>query len=300
MTNRITFLDAVRAPLAWSIVLIHVLYFNGFPVGNIGPYIVNTFIVLSGFVIAKLLIEKREPYGIFLTRRVCRLFPVYLVCLGFAIAVRPWTLGTFAPEIPRELQEQNAWGTHLIAHLSMLHGLVPEIWLPDASYTFLPPAWAVSIELQLYLIAPVLVWLLRHRLPKLPLVVAFGSYLVVLITPLHWRLYGWDHMGGFVLQKFYLFLAGALVYHYWSSVVPKWSAPKWLLWLGEISYSTYLVHFPIVALLNVWLPASSNSLTRALLMFVCVAPLIVATSALLYYRIEKPGVALGKALTTGS
>jgi peptidoglycan/LPS O-acetylase OafA/YrhL len=294
--HRLTFLDGLRVFLAWTIVVIHVLYFTGFAVGSAGPYVVNTFIVLSGFVIAKLLIEKREPYLVFMTRRLFRLFPVYLVCLGLAIALRPWTLGSFAPEAAREVQENAAWGWHLLAHLSMLHGLVPEIWLPDASYCFLPPAWAVSVELQLYLIAPFMVWLLVKSAPKVPLLVGFGS-LAVLITPLHWRLFGWDHMGGCVLQKFYLFLGGALLYHYWPNVVPKWQAPRWVLWLSEISYSTYLVHFPILAVLNAYLPASGSPILRAALMLLVAGPLIVASSAILYYRVEKPGVALGKALT---
>jgi peptidoglycan/LPS O-acetylase OafA/YrhL len=295
--SRISFLDAVRAVLAWSVVVIHVGYFNGFPVGNIGPYVVGTFIVLSGFVITKLLTEKHEPYSVFVLRRGLRLFPTYLVCVAVAIALRPWTIGTFEPESLREVHEHAAYNWHLLAHVTLLHGLVPEFLLPDASYTFLPPAWSLSVEWQLYLIAPLVVWLLQRSAPKVPLMVACASFLVVLVTPIHWRLqHYWDHMGGFFVQKFYLFMLGALLYHYWPSVIPQWQAPRWLLWLGKISYSTYLIHFPLLMLLNAHLGWRGEPWLRASIMFTCSAPFIVAVSALLYERVEKSGIALGKAL----
>jgi peptidoglycan/LPS O-acetylase OafA/YrhL len=180
----------------------------------------------------------------------------------------------------------------------MLHGLVPEILLPNSSDTFLPPAWSISSEWQFYLVAPALIWLFKYSPPKLPLVITFGSYLVVLIGPLHWRLYAyWDHMGGFLGQKFYLFMSGALLYHYWPSFGNKWGAPRELRWLGKISYSTYLVHFPILAVLNAWLDWRTGQCGRTLIMAIAATPVIVALSALFYYQIEKPGITFGKALT---
>jgi peptidoglycan/LPS O-acetylase OafA/YrhL len=53
-----------------------------FPV--IGDCAVMVFIAISGFVIAGLVTDKAEPYPEYITRRVLRIFPVYLVILAIA------------------------------------------------------------------------------------------------------------------------------------------------------------------------------------------------------------------------
>jgi peptidoglycan/LPS O-acetylase OafA/YrhL len=295
--NRLNFLDAVRALLAWMVVAIHTLYFNHFSwIMHAGPWVVGAFFVLSGFIITRILSMKHEPYGVFVIRRMFRLAPVFFVCLGFALLVRHVTIGSYGPEAAREASENAAFGTHLLAHLTMLHGLVPEILLPHASDAYLPPAWSISVELQFYLVAPMIVWFLRNSVAKVPAMLTAASCMV-LAAPLHWRLFSyWDHLGGALPQQLWLFMAGALLYHYWPSF-GKWPAPRWLVWLGRRSYATYLIHYPLLAVYNVVLDSRGSQYERILIMFIGAAPLIVVLSALLYRWIEKPGIALGKALT---
>ena len=57
--------------LAWAVVLSHMAYVSGvsptFPgsvLGRLGPPAVLVSIIVSGFVITHLIIEKPEPYGI--------------------------------------------------------------------------------------------------------------------------------------------------------------------------------------------------------------------------------------------
>jgi len=62
-------------------------------------------------------------------------------------------------------------GPQLLAHLTMLHGAVPDQILPGSSITYLPPAWSISVEWQFYLVAPFLFAFLKRP----------GSRLVLLL-----------------------------------------------------------------------------------------------------------------------
>ncbi len=50
---------------------------------------------------------------------------------------------------------------HLLAHLSLLHGIFPDNILNQSEYIFLGPAWSLSLEWQFYLVAPFIVAGLR-------------------------------------------------------------------------------------------------------------------------------------------
>lgn len=97
-TNRILEFEGLRGLLAWWVVVSHALFAAGFTLDTLprgirilahGDYAVDVFIILSGFVIFKLLREGKEPWRVFMVRRVFRLFPVYLLCLFAGILVRP-------------------------------------------------------------------------------------------------------------------------------------------------------------------------------------------------------------------
>jgi peptidoglycan/LPS O-acetylase OafA/YrhL len=173
--------DGLRGWLACLVVLYHTVQMSGahFLVGGAYSYFsvfgdgsVTVFIIVSGFVITHLILSKPEPYLAYISRRFMRLFPVFAVCcvagvivLTFARTAVPMSdLYTWPEHLLdwSDAQEQNFWG-HLLAHATMLHGAVPNGILPEAQFAFLPSAWIVSLEWQFYIVAPLVVWLMRSK-----------------------------------------------------------------------------------------------------------------------------------------
>lgn len=178
---KITELEGLRGVLAWWVVLSHLLGISGYFDRDLsglprlvakGSEAVDGFIILSGFVIFLLLDKSRDSYRIFLFRRFLRLYPVYVVCFFAAVLLAPVELRLLAalpwrahPQIQGHLQgvqESLAYfWPHIAAHLTMLHGLLPNEVLPNSVAAFLGPAWSISLEWQFYLVAPLLLWCVR-------------------------------------------------------------------------------------------------------------------------------------------
>jgi peptidoglycan/LPS O-acetylase OafA/YrhL len=298
--NRNQTLDVSRGFLSWVVVMVHVVWlagYHGIIQHNAGAYAVDGFIILSGFVIAQLLVTKNEPYGLYIFRRFMRLFPAFIVCLAIALLVRPFTFGTAPSELLREASEDRYFWWHLGAHASLIHGLLPTAWLPQSQLAFLPPGWSISLEFQLYLVAPLVLWWLGRFGLRGFVVLAVAS-LMMLAPPVASRLNNtWSALGGFLPQRFLFFLVGIMLYRFlprFGKQVTYWQG---FVRLGEVSYSTYLVHWPILACLNVLLPAEWSRLVRAEVLFVVGAPLTLLCSLLLYRYVECPGIALSRHLS---
>src|SRR5262245_32686612 len=82
--NRYSAIEGFRGWLAWMVVLAHVTevvdaqgVWHIF--GELGHPAVLMFVIVSGFVITHLVIEKPEPYPSFVLRRFMRLFPLFSV-----------------------------------------------------------------------------------------------------------------------------------------------------------------------------------------------------------------------------
>jgi peptidoglycan/LPS O-acetylase OafA/YrhL len=178
-------IDGLRGYLALWVAVGHALQLAGYlalPAGlgflGNGGYAVEVFIIISGFVITHLLLKRRETYGQYITRRFFRLYPIYLTGCAIGYLTFPWFVaivhrvpwsGTaewrrFAGLADQlELQTSVNLLPHLIAHATMLHGLLPRQVLERASLTFLPAAWSISLEWQFYLVAPLVLFALRSR-----------------------------------------------------------------------------------------------------------------------------------------
>lgn len=225
-------LDGLRCLLAWWVVIDHILMACGFPAESLprgvrlltrGDYAVDVFIILSGFVIFKLIHDTREPYFRFLIRRFFRLFPVFLVCLVIAVFERPliWDNLQHWKELPIVQASTQHWlddaaqfRWHLAAHLTLLHGAVPNILLNKSASALLAPAWSISLEWQFYLIAPLLFWFLqRMRIAGWAL---FSAAAITGTWLLQDRLALMFGMYAFLPQKILFFWIGIVSFQLWE------------------------------------------------------------------------------------
>lgn len=174
-------IEGLRGWLAWAVVLSHLTYISGFklpglsqPLRMIGLPAVLIFIIVSGFVITHLILEKEEPYPPYLAQRFARIYPLFLVTclLGFftndllatALSGTDFLDPQFANLVRATAASNHEYfWRHVLAHASMLHGAILNEVLPYSEYAFNMPAWSVSLEWQFYLVAPLVVFILRSR-----------------------------------------------------------------------------------------------------------------------------------------
>jgi peptidoglycan/LPS O-acetylase OafA/YrhL len=302
--NRNHTLDVLRGALAWTVVLVHVAWVSGIQgetQHQIGVLAVEGFVILSGYVITQLILTKRETYGRFIFRRFMRLAPIFMVCLVFSLAIRPITAGVIPGpyQVILEASERQYFWQHLLAHLTMLHGTIPSQWLPQSQLALLVPAWSISLEFQLYLVAPLLVWWLSRSGLRGMLVVLIPSALCV-VPPLYGMISNlWQGAGGFLPEKFLFFLCGSLIYLFTTkgpNQTTLYIYPSWAIHLGEISYSTYLIHYPVLSIVTRFIPRDWSVIKKASFTGMAALPIVLALSLFLYRYIEVPGIKLGKRL----
>jgi peptidoglycan/LPS O-acetylase OafA/YrhL len=184
-------IEGLRGWLAWAVVFTHLTYMSAFDMKglswffrSIGLPSVQIFIIVSGFVVTHVILEKQDSYIPFLVKRFARIFPLLAITcfIGFftsdLLAVAISDKGFRDPEFAKLTAEVAASNhsqllLHLLAHLFMLHALIPNDWLAYSEYAFNLPAWSISLEWQFYLIAPLIVFiLLQRRSLIIPLAVA--------------------------------------------------------------------------------------------------------------------------------
>lgn len=170
-TPRFPNLDKLRGLAALSVLVYHVIehtHWSAYPVegalywGRIGWMGVDLFFVISGLVIsysAWVLFHRlgNRWQKIYWERRIVRIFPLYLLTLlVYMTMVKPeWLsakLGKLAVQV----------GTHLL----FVHN-----FFPSTHGSINGVNWSVGVEMQFYLLVALLLpWLVRARLPSLVLI----------------------------------------------------------------------------------------------------------------------------------
>jgi len=315
-SKRITSVDALRGIAALAVTWFH--FTNGYKpehwqrwllasgaYGWLGLYI---FFVLSGFVIPFSLYASGfhlSGFGRYVLKRVVRLDPPYLVCIGmiilldYASARAPGFAGTpFVFSLPQ-----------FAAHLGYVNSFLGYSW-------YNPAFWTLAIEFQWYLFIcliyslvasanPAKRWLawcafawlpqlndtnatLLHFLPLFAVGVAtFQARIKLISRREHFvllALFGILNSLVMELPVGILAVMTALAISYWKA------KSRWLLAAGTISYSLYLVHIPIggrVINLSNHLP---KSLPLALLALVLAMALSLAVAYLLWRLVEQPSL----------
>jgi peptidoglycan/LPS O-acetylase OafA/YrhL len=253
---------------------------------DMARWAVETFIIISGFVITHILVEKRETYGLYIARRALRIYPAYLVALllGLAAAGLPTILIDGYPRQPPHEMHHYFLASltiekpvhQLLLDLALLQGLMP--W---TQFGYVPAAWSLSLEWQYYLVAPLFVMAVRARplATSAAVALAVAAYQVGLfgnfarpsiLVGAGWffligtlsRLY-LDRLPRFAGYPALLVLAAAPILLIARDLVPvlAWSGlliymrsdAQWRLldgrlarYLGSRSYAIYILHFAII------------------------------------------------------
>lgn len=232
--DRIAVFEGVRGWLALSVLVYHSMLFSSFRLERVetswlrytlafftlGDHFVSVFMILSGFVVFLLLDEKRETYGVFITRRWLRLWPMLAVTLLIGVVLSPLhgsalrQLSWADPWMLHQadltsVHEEHAWA-NVAAHVTMLHGLVPSSWWRDATGAFIGVGWSIATEWQFYLLAPAAFYLMQR---------AWGRYLMCALVAgcRIWTLQGgfaWmvNESQSFIGFKAHYFFLGAVSY----------------------------------------------------------------------------------------
>lgn len=173
--------EAARGLLALWVVIGHTIKHAGYDPDEIGRWslfarpeqAVDCFIMLSGFVIFLLLDSQRTSYRDYISRRFLRIAPIYAVVLAVSaltlgwqldvISAQRWTGATVVGDLTLHHDAINHLAGHLLAHATMLHGLVPSSILPSGLYAIVGQAWSISVEWQFYLVAPAFFYLVTTK-----------------------------------------------------------------------------------------------------------------------------------------
>jgi peptidoglycan/LPS O-acetylase OafA/YrhL len=280
LPRRLGYVPALDGLRGLAILLVVAFHYTGAPLG--GPYGVDLFFVLSGFLITTLILEEREARGCvslvgFYMRRARRLFPALALMLA-AYLIYSAALG------------RDALAT--VADHGLYFGNIYFVVTHSAD-NGLGHLWSLAEEEQFYLVWPVLLlFIARARRPiywVTALLLCLMVYRGVLIVngASMTRLYRAPdtHSEGLVLGASLAFLcqrgfvagewAGKLgialvvvpvVAGIWSVGLPVfelgaffliiaaiseteiagWLSAKPLVWIGTLSYSLYLWHLPVL------------------------------------------------------
>jgi len=232
-SGRIDELDGLRGLLALWVAISHIVCWCGFsdpPPTMLNTFhhfwtqfsyaggAVDTFIILSGFVITYLLHTRPQTYRQFLTGRFFRIYPVFFICLLLglgAVFLTPFILNHAAWQaniyftvfqIPASAATLAHPFSYLATHLTLLYGVIPEKILPFTGVALLAPAWSITLEWQYYMVAPLLARLICSRT---------GLLVLGLIC---WCDFIYAHFwsGAFLPAKLSLFLIGIGSYHLYA------------------------------------------------------------------------------------
>ncbi len=250
-------------------------------IAGIGYFGVDIFFVLSGVVISILLTrnaERPEAPGGFLLRRAAKLLPTFWVTLGLLLLLPPSPDANTDPmALVRQplslllLSTQDAqpvgWTLIYEAHFYLIAALalgfgarastVMLAWVPvqvvavGLSAAGVLPDYVALKPISLELCAGLLIGMAapRWRLPA-PGIVALGALAAMMGAALVLPVGAISEAGALRLLVLGL-PAAVLVYAVMSLEAAGWSPPRLAVRLGEVSYSLYMWHIPVLVLLAV-------------------------------------------------
>jgi peptidoglycan/LPS O-acetylase OafA/YrhL len=169
--NRLAWLDVLRGLAALCVVFNHFGYFVPDPLKaavyqwiNPGDYGVFVFFIISGYIVPASL-ERKGSVRTFWISRVFRLYPLYLLAVGIAVALWATHVGSLRGEDADP-------ATSVLSQLLMMSNVLAGVNLPNV-------VWSLSYEMIFYLLLTALFMSRLHR-PSSRYALGFGIAAVAL------------------------------------------------------------------------------------------------------------------------
>lgn len=340
--SQIAELDGVRGILSIWVVFYHSLTISGLydkvpeKLASLldGSNAVKVFIIMSGFVITRLILISQESYTKFILRRWLRLYPTYAIAIILSVLLQ------LVGWMPIRVSGDSTLA-YAISHITMLFGALPN-GFPGAGSAILNPTWSISLEWQFYLIAPLLIGMFKGmRSAALISAICLSSSRI--ISPLLYHM-GLKFGSGFIVSELGLFWVGMvsfLLYRYFCidqkgarsiilstffgaliflpyepnigvltwlfilllifffpQLASRFFANKHLVYLGAISYPVYLLHEPFMWAGVKVAGETLDKIGLSLLLFVGSLIIVLPLSGLVHSYVEKPIIRWGKSTKT--
>lgn len=189
----------LRLVLASLVMISHL----GISIAGLNPGVVSViiFYLLSGHVVSQLWARRPQhihsPSLWFYKDRLWRIVPLYMVALLLAISL--WWAGAQSPFIGRVPHWQDWLANILIMPLNYY------MYTGQDAFTLLPPAWSLGVELQFYLLVPLL--LSRPRLALVSALLSLTVFVLAQCGVLNTDIFGYRLLAGVGI----VFLAGTLL-----------------------------------------------------------------------------------------
>jgi len=360
-------LEGLRGLASLWVVLGHICILASyhFPILSDPGIGVDLFILLSGFLMAKNYVERKEKepwtdsatFKKFWLRRFFRIAPLYYVLLIVAICFGSYfgeareIIGHFYSETQTNSSRySDASFLNVFTHVTFLFG-----FLPSFSFNTVLPDWSIGLEMQFYFLFPfIMLVVMRLGFARACLAIIMLCVVAKQLLPGYFSAFPMPSM---ILIKLHLFIAGMFISEAirakklkyvvfalasacisvymqdtfnkmrflaeigmilmmatilwprneestWTSVLrlPRWILTnKFSVYMGDVSYSVYLLHLLIVLPVVAFLLSNTQfagwpSAVRFIAASAIILPLTYGIASLLYKFIEKPGIKLGKSL----
>uniref|UniRef100_A0A1I7TQS1 Acyl_transf_3 domain-containing protein n=1 Tax=Caenorhabditis tropicalis TaxID=1561998 RepID=A0A1I7TQS1_9PELO len=273
--NKLQSLQGLRG-ISIILVLIFHLYPREFVNGFVG---VDMFFVLSGYLMTKILTRKFNFLSVvnFYKKRFSRIVPLYyFTIIGTIIGVLCLVLKAERQEFLLDVK----WCLSLVSNFQPIFEH-KTYWDQVSTIRFLTHLWSLATELQYYLMVPIIHWI-AINLPFYNRI--FGYSLAIVILFFFQLLTPFELSYCFLAARVWQFLLGSVAFELYqrngeADIFKKKNETKWnvfdifsylfigilgtvltlpwifgehstrlqpLVFIGDISYVTYLVHWPII------------------------------------------------------
>ena len=204
---------------------------------QMSPYGVYLFFILSGFLICRLVGNARDfSYPRFLWRRLCRIYPAFLLALALGIAVFSLYAG-WAPF---------SW-RGVLANVLLLNGVREFGVVP-----FLQQTWSLFNEIVFYLVFPMLLLLRPLGIWRVPWGIALAGIALVYIP----FALGWGQ------ALYLLFFAGATAARFDDARLSTFArrVPEWVVVILYLGVTTAIAFKAVSDHVAIWLYALAGTL----------------------------------------